>query len=292
LSHDDEPPPAFRPPPLACDAHFHIFGPADKYRYGSGTTESLRYAPPLAPLSDYLELAKHLGFERFVFVQPSAYGRDNACMLDAMREVGPARCRGIVDVEENAPDALLAEMNGLGVRGVRINVSPVKPPTPNFSKTMLARIERLDARCAELGWHLDFLTPGWLTEELLPTLARLRSSFMLAHMGMFRAELGPTQPGFRRLLDLVRNEERQAWIKLTGAYRMATGPTFANAAPMARALIAAAPDRLIWGSDYPHLSFADQVGSVQLFNLLADWTPNEATRRRILVDNPAELFGF
>ena len=96
--------------------------------------EKLRYAPPLAPLSDYLALASIMGFERFVFVQPSAYGRDNACMLDAMREVGIARCRGIVDVDENAPDALLADMDTLGVRGVRINVSPVKPPEPGFSR--------------------------------------------------------------------------------------------------------------------------------------------------------------
>jgi 2-pyrone-4,6-dicarboxylate lactonase len=292
LSHPNEPPPAFRAPPLACDAHFHIFGPADRYPYGAGTAERLRYAPPLAPLPDYLVLADLLGIERFVFVQPSAYGRDNACMLDAMREIGVGRCRGIVDVDENAPDALLAEMNTLGVRGVRINVSPVKPPEPGFSATMLPRIERLDARCAEIGWQLDFLHPGWLTEELLPVFGRLRCSFTIAHMGMFRAEAGPNQPGFRKLVDFVRHGSGRAWVKLTGTYRMAHGPTFADAAPMARALIAAAPDRLIWGSDYPHLSFADKVGSVQLFNLLADWAPDEATRRRILADNPDALFGF
>ncbi len=178
MSHPNEPAPAFRAPPLACDAHFHVFGPAERYPYGRGTAENLRYAPPLAPLSEFLETAALLGFERFVFVQPSAYGRDNACMLDAMGEVGIARCRGIVDVDENAPDALLAEMDGLGVRGVRINVSPVKPPAPGFSQTMRPRIERLDARCAELGWHLDFLAPGWLTEELL---AELRPAALLIH---------------------------------------------------------------------------------------------------------------
>ena len=227
-----------------------------------------------------------------MFVQPSAYGRDNACMLDAMREVGVARCRGIVDVPEDAPDALLAEMDKIGVRGVRINVSPVKPREPGFSETMKPRIARLDARCAELGWMLDFLHPGWLTEELLPVFAKLRSPFTVAHMGMFLAKDGPQQPGFQKLIDLVRNGHGRAWIKFTGTYRMGTLPTMADVAPMARAVIAAAPDKIIWGSDYPHLSFADKVGSVQLFNLLGDWTSDEATRRKILVDNPAKLFGF
>jgi predicted TIM-barrel fold metal-dependent hydrolase len=291
LSHDELTPPAFRAPPLSCDAHFHVFGPPERYPYGAGTSEQLRYAPPLAPLADYLDLATRLGIERFVFVQPSAYGRDNSCMLDAMREVGIARCRGIVDVDENAPDTLLAEMDQLGVRGVRINVSPVKPLTGGLAEAMRPRIARLDARCAELGWHLDFLAPGWLTEELLPVFAQMRCAFTLAHMGMFLASAGPRQRGFQKLVDFLRHDDGRAFVKLTGIYRMATAPTFADAAPMARALIEAAPDRLIWGSDYPHLSFAHTVGSVQLFNLLADWA-DAATRRKILVDNPAALFGF
>jgi 2-pyrone-4,6-dicarboxylate lactonase len=290
LDHANEEALALRAPPLSCDSHFHVFGPAERYPHG-GVNETLRYAPPVAPLADYLVLAKHLGIERFVFVQPSAYGRDNSCMLDAMRAVGTVRCRGIVDADENAPDALLAELDSLGVRGVRINVSPVKPPEPGFSETMRLRIERLDARCHELGWHLDFLTPGWLTEELMPVFATMKCPYSLAHMGMFRAEAGPAQSGFAKLLDILRRGDGRTWIKLTGTYRMATPPTYADAAPMARALIEAAPDRLIWGSDYPHLSFADKVGSVQLFNLLADWA-DQAERRRILVDNPATLFGF
>ncbi len=290
MHHTEEPPPAFRAPPLSCDAHFHVFGPADRYPYASA--EPLRYAPPEAPLEDYLQLAKHLGIERFVFVQPSAYGRDNACMLDAMRQMDRAVCRGIVDVDEDAPDSLLAEMHALGVRGVRINVSPVKPVTPGLAESMLPRIQRMDARCAELGWHLDFLAPGWLTEELLPTFARLRCEFSIAHMGMFKAAEGPTQRGFVKLLDMLRHGDGRAWVKFTGTYRMATPPSYADALPMARAILEAAPDRVIWGSDYPHLSFAHLVGSVQLFNLLADWAPEEATRRKILVENPARLFGF
>jgi 2-pyrone-4,6-dicarboxylate lactonase len=291
VSAHDEGAPDLRAPPLSCDSHFHVFGPAKRYPYGS----DLRYAPPLAPLDDFLALSRRMGFERFVFVQPSAYGRDNTCMLDAMRELaaksGPI-CRGIVDIDENAPDAEFDRLNQAGVRGVRINVSPVKKPEPGFGATILPRIERLEARCAEIGWQLDFLLPGWLTDELRDTIAKLKVWHTLAHMGMFLARDGVDQPGFRRLLDHLKHGDGRTWVKLTGVYRMSVAPGFADAAPMARALIEAAPERLIWGSDFPHLSFADKVGSVELFNLLGRWAPDEQTRSRILVENPGNLFGF
>ena len=287
MSIHDEGAPGFKAPPGGCDAHFHVFGPAERYPY----SPDLRYTPPFAPLEDFLALAHRMGFERYVFVQPSAYGRDNTCMLDAMRVVGEP-CRGIVDIDENAPDAELDRLNRAGVRGVRVNVNPIKPSEPGYSKTMLARIERLDRRCAEIGWMLDFLTPGWLTQELLPVMGKLKSVFTIAHMGMFLARDGVKQPGFQQLLDLLRHGEGRCWIKLTGVYRMSTAPGFADARPLAQALIETAPDRIIWGSDYPHLSFADKVGSVELFNLLGQWAPDEATRRRILADNPRQLFRF
>ncbi len=288
MSTHDEGEPDFRAPPLGCDAHFHVFGPAARYPYGS----DLRYAPPLAPLADYLALSHKLGIERYVFVQPSAYGRDNRAMLDAMQEVDPTRRRGIVDIDENVPDAELARLHALGVRGVRINVSPVKQHEAGFAKTMLARIERFDERFAEIGWQLDFLTPGWLTRELMPTMKKLKVDFTIAHMGMHLAKDGPAQRGFQQLLDLLKHGDGRCYVKLTGVYRMSTAPGFADAGGMARALIEAAPERIIWGSDYPHLSFADKVGAVELFNLLGAWAPDEATRRKILVDNPQRLFGF
>jgi 2-pyrone-4,6-dicarboxylate lactonase len=287
VSHD-EGRPDFRSPPLGCDCHFHVFGPAGRYAYDQ---RDLRYAPPLAPLEDYLALARGLGIERFVFVQPSAYGRDNRCMVDAMRTMGAA-CRGVVDIDENAPDAELERLHRLGVRGVRINVRPVKPYEAGFAAALLARIERLRARCAEVGWQLDFLTPGWLTAELMPTFAKLDVDFTIAHFGLFPAKDGVKQPGFRQLLDLLQRDGRRCWVKLTGVYRMSVAPGFADVAPMARALIEAAADRVIWGSDHPHLSFADKVGSVELWNLLRSWAPDDATRRRILAENPQRLFGF
>jgi 2-pyrone-4,6-dicarboxylate lactonase len=268
---------------LICDSHFHVFGPPQRYPHAG----DLRYKPPLAPLSDYLETAKKLGIERFVLVQPSAYGRDNACMLDAMRELGPSACRGIVDIDENASDGALERLHAAGVRGVRVNVNPVKVPEPGFSTNLLPRLTRLDARCNEIGWMLDFLTPGWLTRELLPTLAKLKSPLSIAHMGMFLANQGVPKD----FVDFFKSQTN-CWVKLTGVYRISTAPGFADAAPLARALIAAAPDRLLWGSDYPHLSFADKVHTEALFELLAQWAPDHAVRRRILVDNPARCFGF
>lgn len=282
---------AVRAPARACDSHFHVFGSAERYPYAA----DLRYRPPHAPLEDYLALARKLGIERYVFVQPSAYGRDNRCMLDAMVEIrarhGPV-CRGIVDVDENVDDAELARLDGIGVRGVRINVSPVHPPQPGLADSLAPRIAHMEERCRARGWHLDFLLPGWLTLELMPVLERLRVDFSLAHLGMFLARDGSEAPGFRRLLDLVRSGDRRCWVKLTGIYRISTAPGFADVAPMVRAVTDAAPDRVIWGSDYPHLSFADRVGSVELFNLLGAWVPDRAIRDRILVENPAALYGF
>ena len=289
MTPHEEGDPDFQSPRLGCDSHFHVFGPAERYPYNPS---DLRYAPPLAPVEDYLALARRLGLERFVFVQPSAYGRDNRCMLDAMREVGAERCRGIVDIDENAPDSELSRLHAAGVRGVRINVRPVKVNEAGFAAKLLPRIKRLSARCREIGWQLDFLTPGWLTAELMPTLRGLDLDFTIAHFGLFPAKDGVSQPGFQQLLGLLRQSERRCWIKLTGIYRMSVAKGFTDVEPMARALIEAAPDRIIWGSDYPHLSFADKVGSIELWNLLGKWAPDEATRRKILVDNPQQLFKF
>lgn len=287
MSHKNEGAPAFKAPPLACDSHFHVFGRPGQYPYGT----DIRYTPPHAPLEDFLDLAGHLGMERYVFVQPSAYGRNNDCMLDAMRAVGIKKCRGIVDIAQDAPDSEFERLNKIGVRGIRINENPIKPFEPGYSKNMLSRIQTLDARCAEIGWMLDFLTPGWLTLELLPVMKKLRSRHTVAHMGMFLAKDGPEQAGFQTFLDYLRGTDL-CWVKFTGTYRMSVTPGFTDAAPMARALLETVPDRVIWGSDYPHLSFADKVTSTALFNLLAQWAPDAAARNKILADNPKGLFGF
>jgi 2-pyrone-4,6-dicarboxylate lactonase len=263
--------PAFAAPPNACDSHFHVFGPAEKYSYGT----DIRYKPPYEPVERYLKLARRLGLVRYVFVQPSAYGFDNSCMLDAMRELDPTIRRGIIDLD-----------------GIRVNISPIRKPEAGLADSMRPRIARLAKICLELGWHLDFLTPGWLVSELMPTLHELPVEFSVAHMGLFPAKDGPDQSGFQAFLDLVDDGSARCFVKLTGIYRFSTAPDFADVKPIAQALMARAPGQLIWGSDFPHLSFHDRVGTIQLYNLIREWAPDPKLRKLILADNPARLFGF
>jgi 2-pyrone-4,6-dicarboxylate lactonase len=266
-----------------------VFGPAERYPYDSS---DLRYQPPHAPLEAYLKIARRLGFERFVFVQPSAYGSDNACMLDSMREMTPKIRRGIVQLNGTTlADAQLGEWDRFGIRGIRINISPVRPPEAGLADAVRPRIARSAAIARELGWHLDLLTPGWLISELMPTLRELPVEFTVAHMGLYPAKDGAGQGGFKDFLALVSDGSGRCWVKLTGIYRFSQDPEFADVTPFARALIAAAPDHVNWGTDYPHLSFHDRVGTIQLYNKLAEWA-DDAERQRILADNPARLFGF
>ena len=281
--------PAFTAPPLACDAHFHLFGSPGRYPYGP----DIRYKPPHEPLEVYLKLARRIGIVRYVFVQPSAYGFDNSCMLDAMRALDPAVRRGIIDLDETkTSDKQLADLDAVGVRGIRVNISPVRKPEPGLADSMKPRIARLARLTREIGWHLDFLTPGWLVSELMPVLRELTVEFTVAHMGLFPANDGPAQPGFQKFLGLVGDGSERCWVKLTGIYRFSTAPGFADVKPIAQALIDTAPGQLIWGSDFPHLSFHDRVGTIQLYNMLGEWASDPAIRKRILVDNPARLFGF
>jgi 2-pyrone-4,6-dicarboxylate lactonase len=277
--------PAYTAPSGTCDTHFHVFGPLDRYPVASRS----RYEPPYAPLEQYLELARKLGIERMVFVQPSAYGTDNTYMLESMARVD-APCRGIVDIDENAPDDLIESLHEQGVRGVRINTSPIATYDPKRPQQLAGRVKTLERRLKDRGWCLEFLGPGWLTHAMMPLMRELEMDYILCHIGMFLAKDGVDQPGFREMIALA--DKGRCWLKLTAPYRFATAPDFAGAAPMVQTLVNEVPDRLIWGSDHPHLSFTDQVGSVQLYNLLGEWIPDEGLRRKVLVDNPARLFGF
>jgi predicted TIM-barrel fold metal-dependent hydrolase len=288
----DEPAARFVGPPGPCDCHLHVFGDPARYPYSAAR----RNAPPAlrldAFLGQYLTTARRLGIERMVFVQPSTYGRDNACLLDAMHSLGPA-VRGIVDIDERIPDAELQRMHAAGVRGVRINAGPPnRPPDPALMDAVLPHLRRMDALCAELGWQLDLLGPFWLYEAMHDELAGLRCKFTVAHFGMWRGQAAVESAGFRRFLELLRSGERRCWVKLTAPYRIGTPPACDEALPVARALIAAAPDRIVWGSDYPFLLHADNVRFDALFDLVPSWIPNAHARQTILVDNPKTLFDF
>jgi predicted TIM-barrel fold metal-dependent hydrolase len=270
----------------------HVFGDPVHYPYSA----ERRNSPPADPLQkfleDYLAIALSLGIERMVFVQPSTYGRDNSCMVDAMKQLG-GNVRGIVDIDASTSETELDRLHKAGVRGVRINAGPPNRAVDStLMPKVLPRLTRMDSVCAEIGWQLDLLGPSWLYEEMHDTLKTLRSSFTVAHFGMFRGQNGTDSPAFKRFLELLQHGERRCWVKLTAPYRIGSPPLYEDAAPIARALIKAAPDRVIWGSDYPFLSHADRVNAVGLFNLIPAWAPDESVRKQLLVDNPRTLFGF
>lgn len=281
-----------------CDTHLHVFGPPERYPLRPGLTA----APWEATWRAYRRVAARLGLGRAVFVQPSLYGTDNLCLLDALEDAGPDRARGVVQVDAPA-DGELDRWHALGVRGLRVNCFPLTTarhvvgspmvPQPGWADALLPRLARQAAMARELGWHLDLLAPGWLVAELLPVLRELPVDFVLAHLGMFPAQDGPGQPGFRALLDLMGDSAgRRCWVKLSGAYRISDTQGFADVAPMARALVAAAPDRVLWGSDYPHLSFTDEIATHDMMTVLSRMVPDPAGRTRVLEANPAVLYGF
>ncbi|HTZ24851.1 MAG TPA: amidohydrolase family protein [Streptosporangiaceae bacterium] len=266
--------PAFAMPPGACDTHFHVFEP------GYPHVPAPLYTFPDGTLDAYLRMAEVLGIERMVLVQPSFYGTDNSLLRYVLKRLGP-RSGGVVQIDEDVSDAELDEFHELGVRAIRLDLfARAGWPTAE----LVAYIQRMAARATPRGWHLQFYTPGTIVRDLLPFLADLEDTFVIDHMG-YLTESDPESD--RRLLAVLA--QGSCWIKLSGAYRVAKNKPLSSVAPWGRALVAARPDRLIWGSDWPHLPDG-QRDTGEILNLLADWAPDEADRRTILVDGPARLF--
>lgn len=271
-------------PPLACDCHAHIFGPRAVYPYSPKRI----YTPPDAPLASYLELLGVLGVERMVLVQPSVYGTDNRVTLNAMKELG-ARCRGVAVVEDDVPDAELERLHAAGVRGVRVNVVDV---AEDKGVIPMAPLKRMAERIRPLGWHVEFL----MHADEFPRLDQLFGDFpvpiVLGHLGYMRTDKGLANAGFQALLALMR--EQRAWVKLTGPYRIAVSEMpYPDVTPYAHALVAAAPGQVIWGTDWPHPKHDKAMpNDGEMCDRLLDWVPDEALRRRVLVENPARLYGF
>ena len=266
--------PAFAMPPGACDTHFHVFEPGYPH-----VPEPL-YTFPDGTLDAYLAMAEVLGIERMVLVQPSFYGTDSSLLRYVLKRLGP-RCGGVVQIDEDASDAELDEFHELGVRAIRLDLF-ARASWP--AAELIAYIQRMAARATPRGWHLQFYTPGTIVRDLLPFLADLEDTFVIDHMGY----LTESDPEFdQRLLAVLA--QGSCWIKLSGAYRVAKNKPLSSVAPWGRALVAARPDRLIWGSDWPHLPDG-QRDTGEILNLLANWVPDEADRRTILVDGPGRLF--
>ncbi len=286
---DCPPPLAARKPRLAlpegaADCHAHLFGPEARYPW----SPARGYTPPDATLADYGRLHETLGVSLGVLTQPSVYGTDNSLLLDALRE-SPDRLRGVVTVDESITDAALAEMDALGVRGIRVNLVD-RGGMPFRSMDSLREIA---ARIAEHGWHVELLVHVHEFPDFRDLLARLPVEVSVGHMGYMPARRGPDDPGFREFLALLR--DGRCWAKLTGAYRI-TGeqtPPYTDVLPIARAVVEANPDRVVWGTDWPHPHVRlPMPNDGDLVDMLADWVPDARTRRRILVDNPRRLFGF
>ena len=272
-------PPRFRLPPLSCDVHFHAF------ETGYPHVQRPHYTFPQATLDQYLAVCGFLGIGRMVLVQPSFYGTDNSLLLDALQRLGN-RARGVVMVEEDIAEAQLDQFHERGVRAIRLDL---------FARAAWSRedlqayILRMLARARPRGWHIQFYTPGYVVRDLLPFLATLEHDFVIDHMGYMLEEDGLTEKDSARLLELMKTG--RAWLKLSGPYRIAKHRGYEAVAPLARQIVATRPERALWGSDWPHLPDGTR-DTGELVNLLLDWAPSEAIRRRILVENPQQLFGF
>jgi 2-pyrone-4,6-dicarboxylate lactonase len=274
-------PPAFAVPAGACDSHVHVFEAAERYP----RVDKPHYTLPDGGLKKLQRMAEVMQLQRFVIVQPSYYGTDNRCMLDALAVVG-TRARGVAMVTEACPDAELQAMHERGVRALRLDLFLRSNwPTADIIRYIEASVRRTQA----LGWHVQFYTPGWVVRDLLPFLKELDATFVIDHMGYMLESDGLTNADFDRLLEVAR--AGRGWIKLSAPYRLAKDGNFERLKPKARAIIAAAPDRVIWGSDWPHIPEGGKDTGT-LLNLLCDWAPDDLVRRRILVTNPATLFDF
>jgi predicted TIM-barrel fold metal-dependent hydrolase len=247
------------------------------------------YTPPDCLLDDYRKMLVTLGVERAVLVQPSVYGSDNTVMLEAMRVAGSA-FRGVAVVEDNIADAELAKLNAAGVRGVRVNIVDVKDRKPGTLP--MAQLTALAKRIAPMGWHMEFLMHCDEFPDLDSTFADFPVDIVLGHLGYMKTDKGLNDRGFQALLRLMK--AGKAWVKFTGPYRITTQPMpHADTNACAHALITANAQRVLWGTDWPHVMVKSAMpNDGELCDLLSAWIPDAATREQVLVKNPAKLYGF
>ena len=275
----------------ACDCHVHVFDPA-RFPYDSGRV----YTPPEASVDDLRNLQAALGFDRVIVVAPSVYGTDNSCTVNAVRQLG-ARARGVVVLESSMTIAQLDDMAAAGVRGVRINLETTEDTDAIAAKRALSTLaEKLRGR----DWHIQFDTRLSVIKALKDEIASLPVPVVFSHFGRARAAFGTSQPGFEDLIDLIKSG--CAYVKISAPDRTSDKrPDFPDVAPLARAIVDANADRVLWGSNWPHPGRAATLTAIAppcpnddggVLNLLQTWVPDPAIRRKILVDNPGRLYQF
>ena len=275
--------PARRLPPMACDSHMHIFD--QRFRPSPHWTRQ----PPSAPVAAYRSLQERLGTSRAVVVTPSTYGTDNACTLDALAQLGPD-ARGVAVVGQDVSEAELDRLASHRVCGLRVNyVTP-----QSWGTTTATMLTTLASKVARLGWHIQVLMQPEQLIALAPALSALPVPLVIDHLGLIDPIEQTTDAAFTALMQLI--DAGSTWVKLSGAYMRSSsgGPSYADTVPLGRALVRDAPHRLVWGSDWPHTTEAPgTVDDAALVDLLGTWCADDhSVMDRILVDNPATLYGF
>jgi len=270
--------PKLKAPANACDCHMHIYDA----KYPADPKATLKPADAL--VADYKLLQKRIGTSRNVVVTPSTYGTDNRVTLDAIAQIGPT-ARGVAVVDATVTDAELKRLNGLGIRGIRFNLVQAGATTAEM-------IEPLSRRVNDLGWHIQIHMKGEQIAGIEDLLLRVPSPIVFDHLGRLAQPNALDNPGFKTISKLI--DKGRTWVKLSGAYQdtKVGPPTYSDTVAVARAYIKAAPERMVWASDWPHPTEKDKPDDAVLFGLLAEWAPDEAMRTRILVQNPATLYGF
>lgn len=266
-------------PRLACDCHAHIFGSPDTYPFAAARG----YTPPPAPVSQYLAMAATVGLDRAVIVQPSVYGYDNRCTLDAVGQIGPDRARAVVAVDPGTSKADLAELYARGARGVRFMAGG--------DRAFLDSLGMLAGRLADLGMHIQLYVRPAIWQQMLPVPHAAGVHVVLDHVAHLTADQAAEARNIDALLAAL--DGGLTWVKLSQYKASLTNHPYHDTTPLAARLATHAPERCVWGTDWPHPNLTGHMpDDGELVELIADWAPDPALRKRILVDNPAELYGF
>lgn len=272
--------PRLKASPQACDSHIHIYDPAMPLAPTANGP-----GPAWATVATYRTVRKRLGTERVVVVQPTAYGTDNRCTLAAIAELGIANTRGVAVIDTSVSDVELRHLNDAGIRGARFQMLP-------GGALPWEMLEPVAARIATFGWHIQLQMDGRRLEEREALIARLPCSVVIDHIGKFLEPVTVNHPGFRCLLRLLDNDN--VWLKLAAPYEVSKSgpPHYADVGVLATHAARTHPERMVWASNWPHVSVISPPDDAMLLDLLLEWAPDAAVRRRILTDNAATLYDF